>query len=136
MLTAREEVEHLFADLHEALRKNLPQKASEISDKLEVLTLSHIVPDPGIEWQSDYKLTATEARIASFLYTRCGKTVRRESIYMDAYSGCDEGPGDKIIDIFICKIRKKLKGHPEFTIETVRGTGYSMKDRGELKKAA
>lgn len=125
-LPVKEEVEKLFSDLHVAIERGRPREASEISDKLEVLTMAHILPDPGIDWQAEYGLTRKESRIAAYLYSKLGKTAYKRPIYSDCYSDAD-GPDEKIIDIFICKIRKKLANSP-FTIETVWGVGYRMKE--------
>jgi hypothetical protein len=38
------------------------------------------------------------------------------------YGGMDE-PDPKIIDVFVCKLRKKLAGYGEHHIETVWGRG-------------
>ena len=52
----------------------------------------------------------------------------------DLYGGIDE-PELKIIDVFICKLRKKLEkasGGKNY-IETVWGRGYILKDPDEQK---
>ena len=51
-------------------------------------------------------------------------------------SGMDE-PELKIIDVFICKLRKKLKAATDHHhIETVWGRGYVLRDPQETEKAA
>jgi two-component system, cell cycle response regulator CtrA len=43
------------------------------------------------------------------------------------YGGMDE-PDPKIIDVFVCKLRKKLAGYGEHHIETVWGRGYALRE--------
>ncbi len=53
------------------------------------------------------------------------------------YNGMDE-PELKIIDVFICKLRKKLSTATsgENYIETVWGRGYVLRDPEPMQKAA
>jgi two-component system cell cycle response regulator CtrA len=52
------------------------------------------------------------------------------------YGGMDE-PELKIIDVFICKLRKKLKAVAgDHYIETVWGRGYMLHDPHEERAAA
>ncbi len=61
------------------------------------------------------------------LYLRKGSVVSKESFLDHLYGGMDE-PEMKIIDVFICKLRKKIENagasHP--FIETVWGRGYRV----------
>ena len=60
---------------------------------------------------------------------RKGTTLTKEMFLNYLYNGIDE-PELKIIDVFICKLRKKLKqasGGKDY-IETVWGRGYMLKD--------
>jgi hypothetical protein len=71
-----------------------------------------------------FALTRSEGRLVDALLD--GKLKSRESLHRAAYS--DEptgGPDIKIIDVFISKIRKKLKIRM-VEIGTVQGTGYRM----------
>ena len=70
-------------------------------------------------------LTGTEYKILAFLAQRQGSTLTKEMLLNHLYSGMDE-PEIKIIDVFICKLRKKLaaaSGGRNY-IETVWGRGY------------
>lgn len=70
-------------------------------------------------------LTPHEARIFLSLLKRdvCSK----EQLLNAAYDLLHDGdlPGIKIIDVFICKIRKKLKPHG-ISISTIWGQGYYL----------
>jgi two-component system cell cycle response regulator CtrA len=81
-------------------------------------------------------LTEKEYRILEYLSLRKGTTLTKEMIQNQLYGGMDE-PEIKIIDVFICKLRKKLanaSGGKNY-IETVWGRGYTLRDpsKDELK---
>jgi two-component system, cell cycle response regulator CtrA len=73
-------------------------------------------------------LTKKEYQIAEILALRKGAVLSKEAILDHLYGGLDE-PNPKIIDVFICKIRKKLQsmGVNDF-IETNWGRGYMVID--------
>lgn len=73
-------------------------------------------------------LTKKEYQIAEILALRKGVVLSKEAILDHLYGGLDE-PNPKIIDVFICKIRKKLQnlGVDDF-IETNWGRGYMAVD--------
>ena len=74
-------------------------------------------------------LTGKEYGILELLSLRKGKTLTKEMILDHLYGGMDE-PELKIIDVFICKLRKKLAqatGGSHY-IETVWGRGYVLRD--------
>jgi len=70
------------------------------------------------------------------LSLRKGTTLTKEMFLNHLYGGMDE-PELKIIDVFICKLRKKLKAAADdHCIETVWGRGYVLHDPVEAEKAA
>lgn len=71
-------------------------------------------------------LTGKEYQCLEFLALRRGSTVTKEMFLAHLYGGREE-PEMKIIDVFICKIRRKLAeaGAPP-VIETVWGRGYTI----------
>jgi len=74
-------------------------------------------------------LTAKEYGIIELLSLRKGQTLTKEQFLNHLYGGIDE-PELKIIDVFICKLRKKLStatGGDNY-IETVWGRGYVLRD--------
>ena len=74
-------------------------------------------------------LTIKEYQMLELLSLRKGMTVTKEVFINHLYSGRDE-PEMKIIDVFICKLRKKIAeaGASEHCIETVWGRGYKMQE--------
>jgi two-component system cell cycle response regulator CtrA len=74
-------------------------------------------------------LTGKEYQILELLSLRKGTTLTKDIFLNHIYGGMDE-PEGKIIDVFICKLRKKLNdlsGGANY-IETVWGRGYVMRD--------
>jgi two-component system cell cycle response regulator CtrA len=75
-------------------------------------------------------LTGKEYAILEMLSLRKGMTLTKEMFLTHLYGGRDE-PELKIIDVFVCKLRKKLHqaGAPSSgCIETVWGRGYALRD--------
>ena len=75
------------------------------------------------------RLTGKEYGILELLSLRKGTTLTKEMFLNHLYGGIKE-PELKIIDVFICKLRKKLKqatGGSHY-IETVWGRGYALRD--------
>jgi two-component system cell cycle response regulator CtrA len=74
-------------------------------------------------------LTGKEYAILELLALRKGATMTKEMFLNHLYGSMDE-PELKIIDVFICKLRKKLaqaSGGDNY-IETVWGRGYMLRD--------
>ncbi len=74
-------------------------------------------------------LTGKEYQMLELLSLRKGTTLTKEMFLNHLYGGMDE-PELKIIDVFICKLRKKLAEATggENYIETVWGRGYVLRD--------
>jgi len=74
-------------------------------------------------------LTGKEYGIIELLSLRKGSTLTKEMFLNHLYGGMDE-PEVKIIDVFICKLRKKLQDATDGDnyIETVWGRGYVLRD--------
>ncbi|MGE0735279.1 MAG: response regulator transcription factor CtrA [Alphaproteobacteria bacterium] len=74
-------------------------------------------------------LTGKEYGILELLSLRKGTTLTKEMFLNHLYGGIDE-PELKIIDVFICKLRKKLSSScgGENYIHTVWGRGYVLRD--------
>ncbi len=71
-----------------------------------------------------WKLTVQEAKLVSHLYRRSGNLVTKESLLHAMYGGrADDAPEIKIIDVFVCKARRKMGGDP---IQTIWGRGYGL----------
>ena len=77
-------------------------------------------------------LTGKEYSILELLVLRKGMVLTKDAFLNHLYGGMDE-PEMKIIDVFICKLRKKLQlvgaGH---LISTVWGRGYMLREDDRL----
>ncbi len=82
-------------------------------------------------------LTGKEYGIIELLSLRKGTTLTKEMFLNHLYGGMDE-PEVKIIDVFICKLRKKIEkaAGGESYIETVWGRGYVLRDPNEGQQQA
>jgi len=82
------------------------------------------------------RLTGKEYAILELLSLRKGTTLTKEMFLNHLYGGMDE-PELKIIDVFVCKLRKKLAhatGGKHY-IETVWGSGYVLRDPAAMPAA-
>ncbi len=81
-------------------------------------------------------LTGKEYQVLELLALRKGTTLSKEMFLNNLYGGMDE-PELKIIDVFICKLRKKLanaSGGKDY-IETVWGRGYILREPTGVEQA-
>jgi len=78
-------------------------------------------------------LTGKEYQMLELLSLRKGTTLTKEMFLNHLYGGMDE-PELKIIDVFICKLRKKLSNGMDGDnyIETVWGRGYVLRNPVEM----
>src|SRR5215212_5757431 len=121
----------LLARIQAIVRRSKGHAASEIrTGKLSVNLDSRTVTAS----DKTLHLTAKEYSILELLSLRKGMTLTKEMFLNHLYGGMDE-PDLKIIDVFICKLRKKLAqatgGDPY--IETVWGRGYVLRDPIEVE---
>ena len=79
-------------------------------------------------------LTGKEYQMLELLSLRKGTTITKEMFLSQLYGGMDE-PEIKIIDVFMCKIRKKLANasNGKEYIETVWGRGYLLREPQEVE---
>ena len=77
-------------------------------------------------------VTGTEYAILELLSLRKGTILTKEMFLDHLYHGANE-PELKIIDVFLCKLRKKLAQATggDHYIETVWGRGYMLRDPGD-----
>jgi two-component system cell cycle response regulator CtrA len=119
--------DELLARVHAVLRRSRAAAPQDL--QLGVLSLdlvAHRASVGGVQ----VPLTGKEYACLEYLATRRGMTVTKEMFLAHLYGGRDE-PEMKIIDVFICKLRRKLSeaGAPP-VIETVWGRGYTIPTEG------
>lgn len=118
--------EELVARIHAIIRRSKGHsqsliKTGRISVNLDAKTVD-------VEGKTVH-LTGKEYQMLELLSLRKGTTLTKEMFLNHLYGGMDE-PELKIIDVFICKLRKKLAeatGGDNY-IETVWGRGYVLRD--------
>ena len=83
---------------------------------------------------AEMNLTSKEYAILELLALKKGAVLAKETFLNHIYGGLDE-PELKIVDVFICKLRRKmsdLSGGMNF-IETVWGRGYTLKEFAQVE---
>ena len=125
--------DELLARIQAIVRRSKGHAQSVIhTGRLSVNLDAHTVEVDG----QPVHLTGKEYGILELLSLRKGTTLTKEMFLNHLYGGMDE-PELKIIDVFICKLRKKLSNATggENYIETVWGRGYVLRDpEGEGKQ--
>ena len=118
--------EELVARIHAIIRRSKGHAQSMIKTGMFTVNLDAKTVD--VEGKTVH-LTGKEYQMLELLSLRKGTTLTKEMFLNHLYGGMDE-PELKIIDVFICKLRKKLAeatGGDNY-IETVWGRGYVLRD--------
>jgi two-component system cell cycle response regulator CtrA len=118
--------EELVARIHAIIRRSKGHAQSIIKTGRIEVNLDAKTVDVGGQ---TVHLTGKEYQMLELLSLRKGTTLTKEMFLNHLYGGMDE-PELKIIDVFICKLRKKLStatGGDNY-IETVWGRGYVLRD--------
>ncbi|MGU3558574.1 response regulator transcription factor CtrA [Methylobacterium radiotolerans] len=126
--------DELIARIHALVRRSAGHAESvvAIGDLLVNLDQKNVEVDG-----SRVHLTGKEYQMLELLALRKGATITKEMFLSHLYGGMDE-PELKIIDVFICKLRKKLanaSGGRNY-IETIWGRGYLLRDPAPEAKVA
>ncbi len=124
--------EELIARIHAIIRRSKGHSQSVIrTGKIAVNVDAKTVQAAG----KPVHLTGKEYQMLELLSLRKGTTLTKEMFLNHLYGGMDE-PELKIIDVFICKLRKKLAEATDGDnyIETVWVRGYVLRDpdQGEM----
>ena len=118
--------DELVARIHSIVRRyrGHAQSVIEIDDLVIDLDNKSVAVDG-----ERVHLTGKEYQMLELLALRKGTTLSKEIFLNNLYGGMEE-PDPKIIDVFICKLRKKLtnaSGGRDY-IETVWGRGYMLRE--------
>jgi two-component system, cell cycle response regulator CtrA len=118
--------EELVARIHAIIRRSKGHSQSVINTGMVAVNLDAKTVDVA---GKTVHLTGKEYQMLELLSLRKGTTLTKEMFLNHLYGGMDE-PELKIIDVFICKLRKKLAeatGGANY-IDTVWGRGYVLRD--------
>jgi two-component system cell cycle response regulator CtrA len=116
----------LIARIHAIVRRSKGHSRSVIqTGRITVDVAARTVEVDG----KPVHLTGKEYGMLELLSLRKGTTLTKEMFLNHLYGGIDE-PELKIVDVFICKLRKKLMSATggDNHIETVWGRGYVLRD--------
>ncbi len=118
--------DELVARIHAIIRRSKGHSQSKIRTGRVTVNLDDKTVD--VDGRTVH-LTGKEYQMLELLSLRKGTTLTKEMFLNHLYGGMDE-PELKIIDVFICKLRKKLSQATdgENYIETVWGRGYVLRD--------
>ncbi len=118
--------DELVARIHAIIRRSKGHAQSKIRTGRVTVNLDDKTVD--VDGKTVH-LTGKEYQMLELLSLRKGTTLTKEMFLNHLYGGMDE-PELKIIDVFICKLRKKLSQATdgENYIETVWGRGYVLRD--------
>jgi two-component system, cell cycle response regulator CtrA len=132
-LTKPFEQRELIARIHAIVRRAKGHTASAVRTGKLLVNL-----DSRTALVGDQRLhiSPKEYAILELLSLRKGTTLTKEFLLHELYAGVDE-PDLRIIDVFVCKLRRKLAKATggEHYIETVRGRGYLLRDPVEAAVA-
>jgi two-component system cell cycle response regulator CtrA len=126
--------EELVARIHAIIRRSKGHSQSMIRTGRICVNLDTKTVEVG---GAPVHLTGKEYQMLELLSLRKGTTLTKEMFLNHLYGGMDE-PELKIIDVFICKLRKKLAvaSGGESHIETVWGRGYVLRDPEPVSRDA
>lgn len=116
--------DELLARIHAVVRRSKGHAASAVTIGDLVVSFDRkLVEVNGVP----VRLTGKEYQMVELLALRRGITITKEMFLNHLYGGRDE-PEIKIVDVFMCKLRRKLRdAGAETPIETVWGRGYVLR---------
>lgn len=118
----------------------MQQTSAELMDQIARLTEENLnlrdalrASNKEFRIPTSWKLTACEETILRTMLVR--DVAAKQTVYHALYGDrIDGGPDPKIIDVWVCKMRPKLKPYG-LVIETVWGRGHRLVDRQSWAKA-
>ena len=121
----------LMANLDAIMRRTHGHGSATISVGNLVFDLSRNYAKVG---ETRLELTAKEFRTIEFLALRKGAVLSKDAFLNHLYGGIDE-PEPKIIDVFFCKLRRKLveNGAESLILDTVCGQGHILREAREYQ---
>jgi two-component system cell cycle response regulator CtrA len=117
--------DELFARMQVAVRRSNGHAKPSIT----IGNLTLCLTSKSVEIRGKHlHLTPKEYSTLELLMLRTGYVISQKSFMGYLYGGVPNEPEDKIIDIYISKIRKKIKhaNDGQCPIETIRGRGYTI----------
>lgn len=130
-------VPELLARIKAVLNRSVPPK-----DRMKTISIGDFNVHPEMSYADiggvRVKLTRKEYALIEVLAKAAGRPVSKAAIMSIIYGVEEEQPAEKIIDVFVCKIRRKIRemtgGHDY--IKTVWGRGFAIEAQADEKEAA
>ena len=111
----------------EVFLKRANLKLDAIADNIEIQGLELRISENELHYEGEcFNLTPKEVKLLALLMREKDKTVPREQILLELWGDANYFAG-RSLDVFISKLRKYLKVHPELEIKTVHGVGFKLK---------
>ncbi len=125
----------LLARINAIIRRTTGHPESIVRTGNIIVNFDHrtVEVDQGNDKFKVIQLTNKEYAMIELLALRKGTVLTKEVFLNHLYNGLDEPSDSKIVDVFMCKLRKKLMNanNNKSHIETVWGRGYVLKDSAE-----
>jgi DNA-binding response OmpR family regulator len=119
MRSSQDEVETLLAAIRVRAGRD---DVARLTDQISVLCRAALTPSPDEGWLK-LGLTKMEARLMRALAEKQDRMVSKGALMDALYFDRGHEAEPKIVDVLVCKIRRKLRGSA-WCIETVWGQGY------------
>lgn len=104
-----------------AVKSSLPSRQTLSIGSLELAIDERIALLKG----SEISLTKIEYELLVYLTENQSKVLSRERILSRVWQTKSD-PHTNIVDVYISRLRRKLEGDPQITIQTLRGNGYRL----------
>lgn len=115
-----------MSDMHKSVYSmSLEELQDEVLIARQRLDALRRDDNPSFRIAVELGMSGKEKLIFQLMHMRMDSIVRKETMMDWLYSDQLDIPDSKIIDVFICKMRKKLVDTP-YKIETIWGTGYQL----------
>ncbi|WP_234710722.1 Glu/Leu/Phe/Val dehydrogenase dimerization domain-containing protein [Sinorhizobium arboris] len=118
-------------ELHARMRRLVTQRSEQpVQQRRDLLSLGHVICDLQRRVLAcsgrELRLTDAEARVIEALYKNRNRICSKSFLYKNVFFR-EFDPHDKTLDVYVSRLRKKLKHLSEESgdcIQTVRGSGY------------
>lgn len=118
------EVSKLLEQMLDLVPREREKDAERLTDEISTLVMAYSMP--AIDNTFDgIRMTPQELRMVELLHAKRGKFVTREALLCAMSYDKHDAPEEKVVDVYIFKLRKKLDG-TRFSIENQHGFGYRL----------
>lgn len=106
----------------------------EIDTLREAVRRYEEILKPSLYAPKAWRLTPSEEGVLLVLYGAKTRVVHRERMLIGLYGILADAPDQKTLDVFVCKIRRKLmEAQARISIETVWGRGWRLTEESHAR---